>query len=109
MQKLLLMQSQLNLDNKRYELEVTDRREAKEERKAERDALKEERAQDRADRLAEIREQRAERDREREERREIWQAQEKERKERIKLMTTLYGEGRSPSEIQQMLQMGFGS
>jgi hypothetical protein len=71
--------------------------------------LKEEHAQDCADRLAKIREQRAERDREQEERREILQAQEKERKEHIKLMTKLYGEGRSLSKIQQMLQMGFGS
>ncbi|PLW28996.1 hypothetical protein PCANC_25357 [Puccinia coronata f. sp. avenae] len=103
------MQSQLNLDNKHYELEVQDWCEAKEDFQAQCEALKQDRAQDCADCLAELSEQRAERDQERQERKEIWDVQEKVRVERIKLMTLLYGEGLLPREIQQMLQMGFGS
>jgi hypothetical protein len=61
MQKLSLMQIQLNLDNKQYELEVQDWQEA-EDCQAGREALKQDRAQDCADRLAKLSKQRAERD-----------------------------------------------
>jgi hypothetical protein len=127
MKKLTVMQSQLELDSKRYELEVQarldekeerkaereelrqDRLAANEERKAERKELRQERALDCADRAADCQHQREERAEDRAEQRAICEFQEKERQERIKVASEWLRQGHSASEIQLMLQSTFGS
>ena len=109
MKKLTVMQSQLDLDTKQYELEVQDWLEAKAERRAKREDLKQERAHDRADCAAERREMKEERNQERAERKAICDFQEKGHQDRIKVANKWLKQGKSASDIQLMIQATFGS
>ncbi|PLW26155.1 hypothetical protein PCASD_23538 [Puccinia coronata f. sp. avenae] len=109
MKKLTVMQSQLDLDTKQYELEVQDWLEAKAERRAKRKDLKQERAHDCADRAAERREMKEERNQERAEQKAIRDFQEKERQDRIKVANEWLKQGTSASDIQLKIQATFGS